>query len=349
VKPPHLDREPAIDRLLRRSMGTGTALEATDRCLDAESLAAWVDGALPADAAAAAEAHASSCGRCQAMLATLVRTAPPPASPESWWRRRWFIAGLVPLTAGATAIAIWVATPGESTRTAPASAPVDVQLPAAAPSQPPAPAASSAQSKPGEEAPAVVDRFRKSSEREQRAQAAPRPGRDETAATPRERQERSADARRRDDQPTARLSVPVPPVAPPAAPLSEAKATFRVDSGVRGFASPDASVRWRIGAAGMIQRSADGGATWTILVSGATEDLTAAAAPSATVCWIVGRAGTVLLSTDGVRWQRVGFPERVDLTAIQATDSRDATVTTVDGRRFRTADGGRTWTPLQEF
>ena len=99
----------------------------------------------------------------------------------------------------------------------------------------------------------------------------------------------------------------------------------------------------------MVQRSADGGATWTILASGATEDLTAAAAPSATVCWIVGRAGTVLLSTDGAQWRRVGFPERVDLTAIQATDSRDATVTTVDGRRFRTADGGRTWTPLQEF
>ena len=35
--------------------------------------------------------------------------------------------------------------------------------------------------------------------------------------------------------------------------------------------------------------------------------------------------------------------ERVDLTAITATDARSATVTTADGRRFRTDDSGRTW------
>ncbi len=94
----------------------------------------------------------------------------------------------------------------------------------------------------------------------------------------------------------------------------------------------------------MIQRSADQGATWDRLSSGATEDLTAGAAPSPTVCWIVGRAGTVLRSTDGREWQRVTFPEHTDLVAVQAADSVAATVTTADGRTFRTSDGGRTWT-----
>jgi photosystem II stability/assembly factor-like uncharacterized protein len=51
----------------------------------------------------------------------------------------------------------------------------------------------------------------------------------------------------------------------------------------------------------------------------------------------------VLLTTDGRQWRRLTFPVAADLTAVQATDARSATVTSVDGRRFRTADGGATW------
>jgi len=115
------------------------------------------------------------------------------------------------------------------------------------------------------------------------------------------------------------------------------------------IASPDPSVRWRIGPSGSIQRSTDGGATWEALTSGVTEDLTAGAAPSSTIVWIVGRSGAVLLSIDGRQWRRLAFPERVDLVAVRANDATIATVTTADGRTFRTADGGRTWSLLQEF
>jgi photosystem II stability/assembly factor-like uncharacterized protein len=66
------------------------------------------------------------------------------------------------------------------------------------------------------------------------------------------------------------------------------------------------------------------------------------------VCWLVGRAGTVLLSTDGATWQLRPFPEGADLVAVRATDANNASVTTVDGRRFSTADGGLTWAPAQE-
>ena len=47
-----------------------------DACLDAETLAAWADGTLKAQAATAVEAHASSCARCMAVLAAMERTAP---------------------------------------------------------------------------------------------------------------------------------------------------------------------------------------------------------------------------------------------------------------------------------
>jgi len=349
VTRPQSDRDQSVDRLLRRAMRAGAVPAASDRCLDAETAGAWVDGALPADAAGLAEAHASTCARCQAMLAVLVRASPPAPRADSWWRRRWFIAGLVPLTAGAAAIAIWIAVPKEATRIAPASGQVDAQRPADSPAQPSAPAAQREQpSSPAnarQKPPAFADRLEKSNPAEQRA----------PAVTPPTQRKQEADLRRRDEQGAAKLSAAPPaPTASPA-PLNETVAVGRLDAVGRleasavEIASPDASIRWRIGAAGMVQRSSDGGATWETLSIGATEDLTAASAPSATVCWIAGRAGTVLLTTNGREWQRVAFPERVDLIAIQAADGRAATVTTADGRTFRTADGGVTWTPLQEF
>ena len=39
--------------------------------LDAETVAAWMDGGLDATSLAAAEAHASNCERCQALLAAV--------------------------------------------------------------------------------------------------------------------------------------------------------------------------------------------------------------------------------------------------------------------------------------
>jgi hypothetical protein len=343
VTRPQSDRDQSVDRLLRRAMRAGAVPAASDRCLDAETAGAWVDGTLPADAAGRAEAHASTCARCQAMLAVLVRASPPAPRAASWWRRRWFIAGLVPLTAGAAAIAIWIAIPREATRIAPASGQVDAQRPADSPAQPSAPAAQREQpsSPPNarQKTPAFADRLEKSNPAEHRA----------TASPPSAERKQKGDLRQRDEQGAATNSTSPPAAASPAATLNETVALGRLDARAVEIASPDASIRWRIGAAGMVQRSSDGGATWETRSIGATEDLTAASAPSATVCWIAGRAGTVLLTTNGREWQRVAFPERVDITAIQAVDGRAATVTTADGRTFRTADGGLIWTPLQEF
>jgi photosystem II stability/assembly factor-like uncharacterized protein len=112
------------------------------------------------------------------------------------------------------------------------------------------------------------------------------------------------------------------------------------------IASPGTAFRWRIGPAGAVEYSADAGSTWEARPTGVDVDLLAGTSPSGTVCWIVGRTGAVLLTTNGRQWRRLTFPVAVDLTAVQATDARTATVTAIDGRRFRTVDGGATWESL---
>jgi photosystem II stability/assembly factor-like uncharacterized protein len=92
-----------------------------------------------------------------------------------------------------------------------------------------------------------------------------------------------------------------------------------------------------------VERSTDGGVTWQSQSTGAPVRLTAGVAPSSTTCWLVGAGGVVLVSQDGQRWQRVAFPEAIDLTAIRAINGSNATVTAADGRVFSTTDGGKTW------
>jgi photosystem II stability/assembly factor-like uncharacterized protein len=100
---------------------------------------------------------------------------------------------------------------------------------------------------------------------------------------------------------------------------------------------------------GSVEYSTNGGATWEPLPTGVSAQLTAGSSPSASVCWLVGRGGVVLLTTNGRSWQRLAPPDTADLAAVQATDARRATVTTADGRVFRTEDAGQTWirVPLQ--
>jgi photosystem II stability/assembly factor-like uncharacterized protein len=107
--------------------------------------------------------------------------------------------------------------------------------------------------------------------------------------------------------------------------------------------SPNATSRWRITAAGVVQHSTDGGSTWETQATGAAAAPTAGMSPSALVCWLVGPRGLVLLSVDGRTWKGIAFPEMVDLLVVRAADDKTATVTVSDGRMFTTRDGGATW------
>lgn len=334
------ERDRSIERLLRQA-STAPPSSATDGCLDAETLAAWFDGGLAGAALEIAQTHVADCGRCQAMVAAVVRTttALPTAEPPP---RRWF-AWLVPLTAAATAIALWVAVPRE--RAAPTPEPTSAVIES---DQAKAPTASppDQQAQPGRR-PTQESLAR--SEATQKAEA----GRDlrPLQAEARERkQSQSVDGIA--PETPASPTVPAPVAAAPPPNLNETAAAVGSTQGRtadRAFAlpapqivSPDPSVRWRL-AGSSVERSANGGANWEAVFTGDGAALTTGTAPSASICWIVGRGGTVLRSTDGRRFSRVPFPESVDLSAVTATDGRSASVTTVDGRAFQTTDGGVTW------
>src|SRR5437773_1262428 len=99
----------SFDHLLRETLRERAAGSPAGPCLDAETVAGWFDDTLDARDRAAAEAHAADCARCQALLAAMVRTAPP--APAHLWRRASFMGWLIPLTVAATALAIWVNLP----------------------------------------------------------------------------------------------------------------------------------------------------------------------------------------------------------------------------------------------
>lgn len=351
-----------MDRLIR------DALEAREPaapapCLDPETLAGWVDGALDARARAAVEAHAADCARCQMLLAAMARTEPAVATGSRWHFGgiRW----LIPAVAAAAAVALWV----------------EVREPAVAPSPGPS-AATTTMTAP----PPAAETFRAAADREKAVASIeapaktkpsePAPRRDELkerqlqkkeagqtldAATPttdlRARAEtsnkRAAAGAETAQAPPAPVA-PAAPAAPPPPPASREAAASRIQAFARAqlieIITPGSAVRWRfIRGGSAVERSADGGATWQVQPIGVAVRLTAGSSPAPSVCWAVGDGGLVVLSTDGAAWHRLTFPEAVDLVAVQARDEKAATVRTADGRRFSTTDGGLTWSAPQEF
>jgi hypothetical protein len=359
------ERDQAVEQLLRQSLPRSGS--ASDACLDAETLAAWADGGLSGDALEMAQSHVADCARCQAMVGAQARidSRVPQVNPER--AARPWLAWLVPLTAAAAAIAIWVAVPRNSS--APVSPSSNVQQPEAQSKLSPPPALSEPRTQPRGEPKGALSEPRtqprgesKGALSEPRTQlrgeskGAPLRGRDQakTPASDQKKDMSGAEATElrkesaqleseRTRSPAGRSAAPAPASAPiAAAPPALADKAVGV--------TPDSSVRWRIAGSGL-ERSTNNGLLWEAAPTGVAAELTAVAAPSASVCWVVGRGGVVLLSTDGRSWRRVPFPETTDLSAVQARDARSASVSTTDGRTFSTTDGGVTWVrrPLQEF
>ena len=174
----HPERDRSIDRLLRRRLEPDASLPAPglpapglpapglpapglpaiglpamDACVDAETLAAWMEGSLSREALDRAEHHAAWCARCQAMLASMARTAPEPAG-HAWWRPltvRW----VVPIAAAATAVALWVSVDRQQN---PAVAPVPAPAELSRVSEPAAPPAMLADARERDAAPLAQDK-----------------------------------------------------------------------------------------------------------------------------------------------------------------------------------------------
>lgn len=346
----HPNRDQMLEPLLRRVLRSGSDGPATGACLDADALAAWVDGALGSREARAVEEHVSSCARCQTLVGAMARTEPPALAQVPWWRRA--PAWVVPLTAGAAAVLIWMVVPAERggvpadrTTSLVDRARARVESPAAAvPSQAPGGAGVAREGQPPrareETAARIQDRMAAGVE-EKRS--------DRRGAADARVAERAAAPEPAGPEPGLPPGVSPPPgaAAKAAAAVPQAQAAGRLaasDAPAIEIPSPDAAIRWRLAGGTRVERTADAGASWQAVDAGASAPLLAGSSPSPQVCWLVGRRGTVLLTADGRRWQRLPFPEGVDLVSVQASDARTATVTAADGRTFRTSDGGTTWT-----
>jgi Photosynthesis system II assembly factor YCF48/Putative zinc-finger len=352
------------NRLLRDALDEAASAPSA-ACLDAPTLAAWMDGTLTRAERATVETHAAGCTRCLALVAAMARTEPP--APE---RRRWrfplvwvplatLAAALIvvrlvlverqppPATVESIAAANRPSPPAGAPIVAPPVARAETSVPeqpkrkrAAAPVSPAPPAiapppttAPSAIAPPPTTAPSTT---------------APLTATASAAAT----QSVPAAA----PVPTA-VAAATPAPAPPRQLLRDEVTVAKTDAtGVAArmqktaapapvvIRSPDPDSQWRI-VGGMIEHTADGGATWQAQPVGVPAQMRAGAAPDARVCWMVGAGGVVLRTTDGATWTRVAFPAADDLVAVQASDASRATVTTAAGLRFATGDGGATWAP----
>lgn len=325
---PDRDRDRSVENVLRHVLSDGASSQKQSTCPDAETIAAWQEGTLGTAAASAMERHVADCPRCRALMAAFIQTAPATTVVESMWRR-WHLGWAVPLATAATAAALWIAVPRNTSLPDQFAESRTVSVDAVAPAAPaatPPPAAPSAltQTQSLQTERALVRR-----EKIEPASAG-------EAAAKRVEDQRAALAAL-----AARLEAEKRRDANNAAPRVATAALREV--ALPDIVAPGSTARWRIVGGQRIERASGSTAEWVPTTIDASDLLTAGAAPSATVCWIVGRRGAVYVTTDGLRFMRVPFPEMSDLVAVTATDERTATVSSADGRSWTTTDQGRMW------
>ncbi len=90
-------RIPEHDSLTEKVFGDPGPVSAAPgpACVDAETLAAYLDGGLSDAPRSAVEGHAAGCLRCQTLLSVVVATEPEAAPRQRWWAA-WSARWLVP-------------------------------------------------------------------------------------------------------------------------------------------------------------------------------------------------------------------------------------------------------------
>jgi hypothetical protein len=111
--------------------------------------------------------------------------------------------------------------------------------------------------------------------------------------------------------------------------------------------TPDAKILWMVASPGVIEKSEDGGTTWKPEYVETRALILAGVAPTAKICWVVGAGGTILRTTNGSHWKTIRPPVETDFVRVEAADALTATVTAMDGRRFSTRDGGKSWSDVK--
>ena len=378
----HPDDDATFEGALARGLRD---VSADGACPDAEVLALMVERSLEPVERRSWDAHVSTCARCQAHLAALVRTAGEPDHAAGnavgrktlAWVFDWRV--LVPLaTTAAVVLSVWSADPNVVTKqTAQRAADRTIEALAEEPAAT-APEVEGTLSEELQDADAfqLDNRARPT---ELREQARDEPAIAETAEVDTQKRNDAAVDRLNGQLDAAAERRPVPPAeleteraelratsataAAPPQPAQEQVAkvarslALRSSDALRERAvvaaetvirSPDGQGVWRLTQDGHIDRAADAGVAWVRQHSEAPGVLRAGSAPSNSVCWVVGAAGTILRTTDsGASWVPIAAPQQSDLVNVSADDAETATVQSQDGSRFRTETGGATWSALR--
>lgn len=125
----------------------------------------------------------------------------------------------------------------------------------------------------------------------------------------------------------------------------EAHAGFALTAGT--FAAAVAAVgndAWIAGQDGVVLRTLDGGATWTVTSAPTTAHLRAIRFVDASVGWAVGDGGTILRTTNaGATWTVQSSGTQVALLGVAAVSATQAWAVGEGGTVLRTSDGGATW------
>ena len=289
------DRDRLLDVALTRELRTPEMAPATESCLDAETIAAWMDGGLDASSLAMAEAHASNCTRCQALLGTVAITAPaaPVAEPQGARLWRWWLA---PVAAAAAAVTLWMVVPPPPATvsvSAPAREEAFAEPEAVMPASRPATAAEDAKA----QTPPARDRQDAASSQRAEARANKRD------APAFEAMERKAEAPKLTDNAVGGRIAAAEGPAPAAPPMRE-QAGLLADAQVTARSSPSPDVIWTVGRAGVVMLATDG-RTFLRVPFPETVDLAAVTATDERHAIVTAADGRVFQTADGGQtWQR---------------------------------------------
>jgi photosystem II stability/assembly factor-like uncharacterized protein len=101
---------------------------------------------------------------------------------------------------------------------------------------------------------------------------------------------------------------------------------------------------WAVGESGTIQRTIDGGATWTLQDAPTRKLLYDVAASDDNHAWVVGAGGTILRTVDGGRnWDEQSSGVTEALRAVHFVDPQRGWAAGAKGTIISTANGGARW------
>jgi hypothetical protein len=339
-----------FDRLLTRTLRSHRAA-ADEVCPEPDLLAAFVDGSLDRSERSSMERHASSCSRCAQILAATEASAQIPVAPvrpsiwTAWRTWQW----VVPVATAVTVVGVWVAVsrPGSQPAVAPAA-----EAPSSAIRT--MPADNALRERPQQKLavpanPAQVAEEREAKSIEQPNADAPSaslaiasPPGSETTRLKREALESTAKLAKEEKRVPEAPAVTARQEETASADRLNRERSFlsaRADAAIVLVRTSNPQVLWR-GRGQAIERSEDGGATWTLERS-VSESIAGGSSPLPDVVWFFSRSGLVMRHTLA-GWIESKVPA-AGIVSLRATSGDRATIELVDGRVFETTDSGASW------